>query len=197
MQKDTGPPEFWAARVSRYMAWVSGAILLIGCAGSITLDVVLRYFLNRTVVESFEVSGYAFAAAVGLGMAYTIACKSNIRIDLVANRLPRPFRVAADVLAHLSIVVVACTIAWYALQTWSQSFKLDAKSISSLQVPLILPQGVWLLGLLWFAVFAILVLGRAARLLARGDINGVQHLVGPATLKEEIEQAGAPAEDAP
>lgn len=195
MKRGGEQPQSWAARLSRYLAWLSGGILLIGCAGSITLDVVLRYFLNRTVVESFEISGYAFAAAVALGMAYTVSCKSNIRIDLVANRLPLPLRVALDLVAHLAILVVAGTIAWYALQTWLQSLKLDAKSITILQVPLILPQGIWLLGLIWFALFAALIAWHSARLLLRGDLAGVQQLIGPATLREEIEQAGAPAKD--
>lgn len=196
MKRGGEQPQSWAARLSRYLAWLSGGILLIGCAGSITLDVVLRYFLNRTVVESFEISGYAFAAAVALGMAYTVSCKSNIRIDLVANRLPLPLRAVLDLVAHLAILVVAGTIAWYALQTWLQSLKLDAKSISILQVPLVLPQGIWLLGLIWFALFAALIAWQSARLLLRGDLAGVQHLIGPATLREEIEQAGAPAKDA-
>ncbi|MFN3399259.1 MAG: TRAP transporter small permease subunit, partial [Ferrovibrio sp.] len=105
MKRGGEQPQSWAARLSRYLAWLSGGILLIGCAGSITLDVVLRYFLNRTVVESFEISGYAFAAAVALGMAYTVSCKSNIRIDLVANRLPLLLRVVLDLVAHLAILV--------------------------------------------------------------------------------------------
>ncbi len=197
MKKADEPQDFWAARISRYLAWLAGGILLVGCAGSITLDVVLRYFLNRTVVESFEISGYAFAAAVALGMAYTVSCKSNIRIDLVANRLPLLQRVILDMVAHLAILLVAGTIAWYALNTWLQSLKLDAKSITILQVPLILPQGIWLAGLLWFALFAALIAWRAARLLLRGELDAVQHLIGPATLREEIEQAGAPVKDAP
>ncbi|MEK9968571.1 MAG: TRAP transporter small permease [Ferrovibrio sp.] len=196
MKSSGEQPESWAARISRYLAWLSGGILLIGCAGAITLDVVLRYFLNRTVVESFEISGYAFAAAVALGMAYTVSCKSNIRIDLVANRLPLLPRVVLDLVAHLAILVVAGTIAWYALQTWLQSLKLDAKSITILQVPLILPQGIWLLGLIWFALFAAMIAWSSARLLLRGDLAGVQKLIGPATLQEEIELAGAPAKDA-
>ncbi len=196
MKNGDDQQRFWAARISRYLAWLSGGILLVGCAGAITVDVVLRYFLNRTVVESFEISGYAFAAAVALGMAYTVSCKSNIRIDLLANRLPLLPRVILDLVAHLAIVAVAATIAWYALQTWLQSLKLDAKSITILQVPLILPQGIWLAGLIWFALFAAIVAWYAARQLMRGNLAGVQNLIGPATLQEEIEQAGAPAKDA-
>jgi TRAP-type C4-dicarboxylate transport system permease small subunit len=196
MSKPEDPPAFRPAQISRYLAWLSGAILLFGCAGLITLDVILRFFLNRTVVESFEISGYAFAAAVALGMAYTVSCKSNIRIDLLANRLPLRARVMLDMVAHLAILVVAATIAWYALQTWLQSLKLDAKSISILQVPLVLPQGIWLLGLIWFALFAAVIAWHSARLLLRGELAAVQELIGPATLREEIEQAGAPAKDA-
>lgn len=192
MRQHGAAREHWAARISRYLAWASGALLLFGCAGLITLDVILRYIFNRTVVESFELSGYAFGAAIGLGMAYTISAKSNIRIDLVSNRMPPPIRALLDMAAHLGLVLVAVTIGWYALQTWLQSAKLDAKSITILQIPLVIPQGFWLAGLLWFALFAAIVALRAAAALARRDLKTVDALIGPATLREEIEAAGAP-----
>jgi len=197
MQHGGSKPEFWANRITRWLAWISGGFLLFGCAGLITLDVVTRYFLNRTVFESFELSGYALAASVALGMAYTISARSNIRIDLVSSRLPLRARIALDFVAHLGLTLLALVIAWYATQTWLQSQKLEAKSISILQVPLVVPQGIWLFGLCWFALFACLVAGRAAASLLRRDLAAVQSLIGPATLQEEIEQAGHPAGERP
>ncbi|MGE0735453.1 MAG: TRAP transporter small permease subunit [Alphaproteobacteria bacterium] len=184
--------EFWATRLTRYLAWASGALLLLGCAGMITLDVVTRAIFGRTVIESFELSSYAFAAAVTIGLAYTIASKSNIRIDLLTTRLPRPLRIALDCLSHLGIVAIALALAWFAFATWDQSRALNARSISTLQVPLVFPQGVWLAGLIWFALFACIVALRVVALLARRRYNAVEQLIGPVTLSEEIEQAGVP-----
>lgn len=182
--------EFWATRVTRYLAWVSGGLLLVGCAGLITLDVITRSIFRRTVIESFELSSYAFAAAVTLGMAFTVSSKANIRIDLLTARLPRSVRIACDILGHLGIVLIASTLAWFAFATWEQSRALNAKSISTLQIPLVVPQGIWTAGLIWFALFACLIAWRAAWFLAKRDLAAVERLIGPVTLVEEIEQAG-------
>jgi len=184
---------FWATRLTRYLAWASGALLLFGCAGMITLDVITRAIFGRTVIESFELSSYAFAAAVTIGLAYTVATKANIRIDLLTRRLPRPLRIGFDCVAHLGIVAVALALAWFAFATWDQSRALNAKSISTLQVPLVFPQGVWLAGLFWFALFAVIVAVRVAILLVLRRYDAVEQLIGPASLSEEIEQAGVTA----
>ena len=64
------PPEPWPQRISRILAWIGGAIILVGCSGLITIDVITRYLFKRGMVESFEISGYALAACIGLGLGF-------------------------------------------------------------------------------------------------------------------------------
>lgn len=57
-------------------------------------DVTMRFFFNRSAVESFEISGYGLAACIGLGLAFTAATKAQIRVAFVVARFPFPLRAA-------------------------------------------------------------------------------------------------------
>lgn len=187
------PDEPWPQRVSRILAWVAGAIILIGCGCLISIDVVTRALFKRGMVESFELSGYALAAAVGLGMAFTLTQKANIRVDILLDALPDPIRVACDIIASLSLTLIAATLAWYTFGTLQASWTMNAKSISTLQTPMYLPQSIWWVGLFWFACMSVLVpIQAVGRLLAR-DRKGFDARIGSLRVTEEIEQAGSSA----
>jgi TRAP-type C4-dicarboxylate transport system permease small subunit len=185
------PEEPLPQRISRILAWIAGAIILFGCAGLITIDVVTRYFFKRGMVESFEISGYALAACIGLGMAFTVTSKANIRVDILLDALPDKVRVICDLLASLSLTIVAVTLAWFTFGTLQQSWSMGAKSVSMLQTPMILPQGIWWVGLFWFACMAVLVPVQAIARLIQRDRKGFDAMVGSLRVTEEIEQAGA------
>ncbi len=191
---DLFPPEPWPQRITRVVAWIAGAVILFGCGALISLDVLLRAILRRAVVESFEISGYCFAVAIGLGLAFTVTQKSNIRIDILVHKLPAPLRRACDLAAALSLTVVALALAWYCFATLGQSWRMDAKSISTLQVPLVLPQGLWWIGMFWFAFMAVLVPLQALAKLLAGRPQEFDALIGSLQVTEEIEQAGVASE---
>ncbi len=191
------PDEPWPQRISRILAWIAGAVILFGCAGLITIDVITRYLFKRGMVESFELSGYALAACIGLGMGFTVTSKANIRVDILLDALPDPVRVACDIIASAALAVVAAALAWYSFGTLQQSYAMGARSVSLLQTPMILPQGIWCVGLFWFACMAVLIPVQAVARLARRDRKGFNALVGSLQVVEEIEQAGVPAPDAP
>ncbi|MEQ8348541.1 MAG: TRAP transporter small permease [Sneathiellaceae bacterium] len=179
--------------VSRVLAWIAGAAILFGCAVPITIDVVSRFFLNRSLLESFEISGYALAACIGLGMGWTVSTKANIRVDFLTMRLPGPARLALDLAAAAALAAVAAALAWYSWGTLQQSWSMGARSISILQVPLVIPQGIWWLGLFWFACVAVATPLLALARLLRRDPAGAQRLIGAAGLTEELELIGADA----
>src|SRR5258708_3314668 len=82
----------WPQRVTRVLAWIAGPIILFGCGALSSCDVVTRAIFRRAVVESFEISGYCFAAAIALGFAFTVTQKSNIRVDILLASLPAGVR---------------------------------------------------------------------------------------------------------
>jgi TRAP-type C4-dicarboxylate transport system permease small subunit len=185
------PDEPLPQRISRILAWIAGAVILVGCAGLITIDVVTRYFFKRGMVESFEISGYALAACIGLGMAFTVTSKANIRVDILLDALPARVRVLCDILAALALTIIAVALAWFTFGTLQQSWSMGARSVSTLQTPMILPQGIWWVGLFWFACIAVLVPVQAIARLIQRDRPGFDGLIGSLRVTEEIEQAGA------
>jgi TRAP-type C4-dicarboxylate transport system permease small subunit len=185
------PDEPLPQRISRILAWIAGAIILFGCAGLITIDVVTRYFFRRGMVESFEISGYALAACIGLGMAFTVTSKANIRVDILLDALPDKIRVVCDIIASLALTIIALTLAWFTFGTLQQSWAMNAKSVSTLQTPMILPQGIWWVGLFWFACMSVLIPIQAIMRLIKRDRSGFDGLIGSLRVTEEIEQAGA------
>lgn len=184
------PDEPLPQRISRILAWLAGAIVLFGCSFLITVDVVTRFFFKRGMVESFEISGYALAACIGLGLAFTVTSKANIRVDILLDALPDRMRVVCDLIASLALALIALTLAWFAWGTLAQSWALGAKSISLLQVPMVIPQGIWFTGIFWFACMAVLIPIQAVMRLFAHDRIGFDALIGSLRVTEEIEQSG-------
>lgn len=177
-------------RVSRYLSWLAGGFILFGCSLPITIDVIARLLFNRGLVDSFNISGYSFAACIGLGLAFTVTRKANIRIDLATSLLPARWRVAADLAAAIGLAIMASALAWFAWGTFSHSWDMGTRSISSLRIPVAIPQAVWFAGLAWFAVVAVLVPLNAILSLVSGNRDEVDRLIRPADVSLEIEQSG-------
>lgn len=184
------PDEPLPQRISRILAWVAGAIVLFGCSLLITIDVVTRYLFKRGMVESFEISGYALAACIGLGLAFTVTSKAHIRVDVLLAALPDRLRVVCDLLASIALALIAVALAWFAFDTLAQSWRLGARSISQLQTPMVIPQGVWVVGIVWFACMAVLIPIQAVMRLLAGDRAGFDALIGSQRVSDEIAQSG-------
>ena len=182
------------ARVSRWLAWVGGAMLLL-CAALVSLDVVFRALWKVSYFESFELSTYAFAIATAMGMSYALASKAHIRIELLYVLLPVRARAWLDVVAYGGLAVVAGVLLFFCSLMVLGNLNTGARSNSSLAVPLVIPQGLWLLGLAWFAVlalgYALFGLWHAAR--GRADV--VQQRLGVAALQDEIDASVATPKD--
>jgi TRAP-type C4-dicarboxylate transport system permease small subunit len=180
----------FAERVSRWFAWLAGAVILFGCALPISIDVISRLILGRTVVESFEISGYALAACIGLGMGYTVTSKANVRVDVLTARLPRGLRLGFDLLASMALAATAIAFAYYTFDVLKESLKLDARSVSTLRVPLILPQSIWWVGFAWFATVACLTPILALIRIISRDLDGAETLISNPDLSDEMKEIG-------
>jgi TRAP-type C4-dicarboxylate transport system permease small subunit len=183
------PKEPIPQRVARLLAWVAGAAVLFGCAIPITAEVIGRRLFGLTF-HSFEISGYAFAACVGLGAAFTVTQKSNIRVDILQGYLPAPLRLLCDVLAAVALATCACALAWYGWITVATSARMGARSESVLQVPMTIPQGIWWFGLLVFAILSVIVLLQALAALALRRAGEADALIGSLRVHEEMSQSG-------
>jgi TRAP-type C4-dicarboxylate transport system permease small subunit len=182
--------EHFGDKLSRWLAWIAGGVILFGSAVPVAIDVVARATLGRTVLESFEMSEYALAACIGLGMGYTVTTRANVRVDILTARLPRAVRLYVDLFASVTLAATAVACAVYSYSVLEETWRLGARSISTLQVPLILPQSVWWIGFVWFATIACLTPLLAVHRLLKRDLTGVETLISNPQLSEEIEEIG-------
>lgn len=185
-----------AGRVSRWLAWVGGALLLL-CAILVSLDVVFRALLKATFFESFELSTYAFAIATSLGMSYALASRAHIRIEAAYILMPVRWRGWLDVVAYAVLAACAAVLLYWCGMAVLGNLQSGARSNSSLAVPLVVPQAVWLLGLAWFALLALLHALYGAWLCLRGQPEAAHQRLGVSSLEDEIRASGAREEVQP
>jgi TRAP-type mannitol/chloroaromatic compound transport system permease small subunit len=146
-----------AQHVSRYAAWACGYAVL-GCAALIGVDIVLRKLFAISLAGTDEISGYVLVVTFAWSAAWALFRDAHIRIDVISSRLPPGPRRVFDLIALASLVGVAGLLAWQAWGVLAESLRLGAVSNTPLRVPLWLPQGLWVLGLLVFALSAVILL---------------------------------------
>jgi TRAP-type mannitol/chloroaromatic compound transport system permease small subunit len=175
--------------VSRWLAWAGGAALLAS-ALLISIDVLTRAAFKVAYLHSFELSTYAFAIATSMGMAYALASRAHVRIEIVYVRFPVAARAWLDVFAYAGLALVVLTLLYWCTQTVWGNLQSGARSNSSLSLPLVWPQGLWLLGIAWFAALATLLAVHGLWLCLRGRAAQAHRSLGVATLDDEIEAGG-------
>ena len=65
----------------------------------------------------------------------------------------------------------------------------NAKDTSALAIPLVIPQGLWAVGITMLAVFAVVLLLEVVCLLVAGDAAEIDKLLGPRGYQEETQEA--------
>lgn len=173
--------------ISRILAWVAGLLILLS-ALIVSVDVITRSILRLTFLQSFELSSYAFAASVTLGLAYTLTSRAHIRIEVFYVLFRSPVRIALDLVAIIFLTVAAVALAWFAGQTVFYTYQVGAHSNTSLAVPLVIPQALWLAGLVWFAFTAFWLTARSLLNVLAHRPGLVTRDIGVLALQEEIEQ---------
>ena len=90
------------------------------------------------------------------------------------------------------LLLLGVFAAFCACAAWSlvdESLLFDAHDNSALRVPLAVPQGVWLFGLLAFCAAVLVLAAESVLLLASGRPGEVDRLLGSRTVDDEAAEA--------
>jgi TRAP-type C4-dicarboxylate transport system permease small subunit len=180
-----------AARISRCGA-IAGGALLMAAALTICVDIFLRYAFSLTVGGADELSGYALGIAAAWGFSAALLNRSHVRIDTVYVRIrSRRMRASLDLLSLLAFIVFIGLVAWHGFGVVHQSYVSGSRSQSAIEAPLVIPQGLWFAGLVFFVAVALLLLLRTLAAYIKGDLATVFALTGSKSsvveAKDEIE----------
>jgi len=162
--------------------------LIIACAFFITFDVLARRFLGFSTQSSVELSGYMLGIGIAWGLAAAMEARSHVRIDVLIMRFPPGIRRWLHWVALLALVVFAGFLVYGAWYTASESWSFRATDNSLLKTPLIIPQGLWFIGLATFGLMVTLRAVEVTLLLTGGSIEEVERLTGPRSFIEEADE---------
>jgi TRAP-type C4-dicarboxylate transport system permease small subunit len=164
--------------------------MLLAAAVTICIDIFLRYAFSRTIGGADELSGYALAISSAWGFSAALLTRSHIRIDTVYVRVPSRARAVLDLASLAAFASFVALVTWHAWGVLQQSYVSSSRSLSAIEMPLVIPQTLWLAGLAFFVAVAVLLLARALLAYVKGDLASLFELIGSksavAEAKEEI-----------
>lgn len=177
-----------ASAVAAVMNYVAGWNFIF-CAVFVTIDVVCRNFGGFSSSATTEITSYMLAFGLAWGLAHALATRSHIRIDVLVNRMPIGVRQYLHAFALVLLTGLSLFFAWCAWSLVGESMLFNAKDTSALAVPLVIPQGLWAVGITMLAVFAVVLLLEISCLLVAGDATEIDKLLGPRGYQEETQEA--------
>ena len=177
-----------AEGIARLGAIVGGAMLLVASV-LICIDITLRYTMSITLGGADELSGYALAISSAWGFSSALLSRSHIRIDTVYVRIKSiKVRALLDLISLATLLGFFGMVTWYAWGVVKQSWVSDSHSLSAIEAPLVIPQGLWFAGLLFFVALSALLMVRGLLAFMAGDYTGLFALIGSKSALAEAEE---------
>lgn len=167
---------------------------LLALSAATCVEMVSRKLFRFSLQGVDEIGAYTLAVTSALGFSYTLVTRGHTRIDFVLTKLPVKAQGLLNVLAALTLAALALFATWRGWTVLSESIEFQSTSTTPLQTPLWIPQTLWYVGWVLFAVAALFLLFDAVGSLVKGDIAGLNRRHGPQTLEEEIESEMGSAE---
>ncbi len=184
MAQDENPIARWLGPPTRILALVGGWWLLF-LSFLTCFEIIGRKLFSFSLQGIDEVGGYTTAVFSSLALAWALVAKSHTRVDFLLAHMPKLLRAGLNALAYLLLAALGVFVAWRGYDVLDETLLFDAHSVSPLGTPLWIPQGLWLVGMVVFAIAAVALAVHALWLLL-ADRPRLNDLYGPMTLDEEV-----------
>ncbi len=186
----------FVTRASRAGALLGG-LCLVSIVVLTVAEILTRRLLGRSIGPVHEISAYLFAAGVSMSFAYAFVQRAHIRIDILYGILPRFWRDVLDLLALVSLFLFAGALLMRGWSVFAISWTSGSRSNSTLGLPLVIPQGVWLAGLAIFCAVLLFYCVIAIRRFVGGGREWIGLHLSPPNTKEIVdhEMRGVAARD--
>ena len=141
----------WLARTEDFFAELA-ILILVACAASICVDVVMRYFFGRPIMGSTELTEYALVYITFLGAAWAVPRGAHIDIDAFVVHMPiNAQKICALIGNVVSFGVASALTVFGAWTTWTaytrHLFKPTLLEIPTWIVLIVIPVGSFVLAL--------------------------------------------------
>lgn len=160
---------------------------LIALSAATCVEMLGRKVLGFSLQGIDEIGSYTYAIVGSIGFAHTLITRSHTRVDFLISRFSPKVRSVLNLVAMLTLAMLAFLCLWRGLAVVRESIDLRATASTPLATPMWIPQVIWLAGYVLFALVAAWAACDALRLFFKGDVAGLNDKFGPQTLEEEIE----------
>ena len=151
----------------------------------LTFEIVGRKLFNTSFKGIDELGGFVLAISAAIGASYTMAMRGHTRVDVFLVRMPKPVQAALNTLAMVTMALFSGFAAWRGIAVLQDTIEYGSVA-PNLQMPLWIPQLIWVAGLTLFAIIAALYALHALYLLAK-DGSKVNFLYGPLSVDDELD----------
>jgi len=182
--------ERFHAAITAISLWLAraGGFMLLAAALVITFEIAARKLFLLPFNVGTELSTYALATGASWSFSYALLRRAHVRVDVLRKPFPPTGRCLLDILALLSLTALAFVLSYFAWQTAATSWIFEARENTPLATPLAIPQGLWFLGISWFALVAAEQSVMAVLAFARGRVAEAMQIAGPIGAAEELEK---------
>lgn len=160
---------------------------LLGLCVLTGYDIVARRLLGHSVQGVDEIGGYILAITASVGFAAALLNRMHTRIDLVLAIMPARLRAVINTIAAIALAGFAVFMTQKAFVTLIETLEFGSRASTPLQTPLWIPQSLWIVGILLFAVLSCVMALHAIWLLFSGKIDVLNKQYGPPSIDEETE----------
>jgi len=146
--------EKWLERLELALLYVGAlATFLMMCLTS--ADAFSRYLLKLPITGAYEITEkYLMVAAIFLGLSYAYRGGGLIRVTFLVDRLPGPYKLAAEYLAHI-VSLLFCLLFIFA--TGRQAFRALSENTELSALPILVGPAYSLVPIGFFFICALLI----------------------------------------
>ncbi|SEP15521.1 TRAP-type C4-dicarboxylate transport system, small permease component [Rhodospirillales bacterium URHD0017] len=140
-----GALDRWARRLA-LACGVLAAVAVVAILAIVCIETVLRQF-DASLLVTDEIAGYLNAAAIFLGLAWTLREGGFIRVELLYDRAVGKLKQALRWLIVLTATVFSAVTLWVCIRQVIYAFDRDTRAVSIIDTPEWIPQSMMVLGL--------------------------------------------------
>ena len=97
--------------VSRAMGMLAVGILGVMMMFTVS-DVCLRYFFNRPIYGSLEITVFLMVCVGCLGLGWAATTGVHVKVDLVVSRYPPGVQKVLDIINYICVIGVCVLVGW-------------------------------------------------------------------------------------
>jgi TRAP-type C4-dicarboxylate transport system permease small subunit len=118
-------------------------IILTGVSWSVALlvtflivtDVFLRYFFNRPLPATWEISEILMPYIVFFPFAYTLTLDAHVRVSLIKERLSPRVQLSFEIITNLISFLLCVAITYWSWLNFRQSFAIGDEIMAAIRLP--------------------------------------------------------------